>query len=146
MKILLFPTTLLFFFCGFSFASDIERIMAEVNRNIQHIDTNRLKKMIDNQEDFVLIDVRMPSEIARMGSIDAPQNREIPRGWLEIRIGHKVKDKNTPIVTYCGGGIRSALAADTLQKMGYTHVRNYKTGFLGWEGAGLDVTYHEAHD
>ena len=52
------------------------------------------------------------------GQIDAPQNINIPRGWLEFRVQRVALDKNTPIVVYCGGGQRSPMAAETLQKMG----------------------------
>ena len=89
---------------------------------------------------MVLIDVRLPSEIKAMGgAIKAPQNRNIPRGWLEYRVTSAALSKDTPIVVYCGAGIRTPLAADTLQKMGYTNVKNYSAGFLGWRDAGLAV-------
>lgn len=116
-------------------------LFEEVKKRVSVIDSDSLKKMVDEKSQFVLLDVRMPSEIKRMGKIDATQNKEIPRGWLEIRIGNLVADKNTPIVTYCGGGIRSAFAADTLTQMGYTNVKNYADGFLGWEGKGYPAKY-----
>jgi len=122
--------------------ADAQSIMQDVRKRVKVIDTESLKKLVDDKKSqFVLLDVRMPSEIKRMGSIDADQNSEIPRGWLEIRVENKIPDKNTPIVTYCGGGIRSAFAADTLTKMGYTNVKNYGDGFLGWEGKGYPATY-----
>ncbi len=124
-------------------AIDGNTMFKEVSDRISHIDSSQLKKMVDGQEKFVLIDVRMPTEIKRMGSIDIAENKEIPRGWLELRISRLVPDKNTPIVTYCGGGYRSAFAADTLTKMGYTHVKNHQDGFLGWEGKNLPVKYYE---
>jgi rhodanese-related sulfurtransferase len=73
------------------------------------------------------------------GAIDAPQNVNIPRGWLEFRIENEAKSRDTPIVLYCGGGLRSTLAADTLRQMGYVNVMNYNDGFLGWQKAGLPV-------
>jgi len=90
--------------------------------------------------DMVLVDVRLPSEITAMGgSIKAQQNVNIPRGWLEYRITRVALSKDTPIVVYCGAGIRTPLAADTLQKMGYTNVRNYSAGYIGWKRAGLPI-------
>ncbi|MFK5986405.1 MAG: rhodanese-like domain-containing protein [Pseudomonadota bacterium] len=124
-----------------SYAIDGQSMFKEVNTRIKVIDSVNLKKMIDDKAEFVLLDVRMPTEIKRMGSIDAAQNKEIPRGWLELRITNLVKDKNTPIVTYCGGGFRSAFAADTLTQMGYTNVKNYRDGFLGWEDKGFPAKY-----
>lgn len=104
------------------------------------ISTKELKKALDENLDMVLVDVRLPSEITSMGgAIKAPQNRNIPRGWLEYRITSVALSKDTPIVVYCGAGIRTPLAADTLQKMGYTNVKNYSAGFIGWRKAGLPV-------
>ena len=89
---------------------------------------------------MVLVDVRTPAEIKKLGGfIDAQQNVSIPRGWLEYRITRVALSKDTPIVVYCGGGVRTPLAADTLQKMGYTNVKDYSAGFLGWKKAGLAV-------
>ena len=90
--------------------------------------------------DMVLVDIRLPSEITSMGgAIKAQQNINIPRGWLEYRITRVALSKDTPIVVYCGAGIRSPLAADTLQKMGYTNVKNYSAGFIGWRKAKLPI-------
>jgi len=89
---------------------------------------------------MVLVDVRTPAEIKKLGgSIKASQNVSIPRGWLEYRITRVALSKDTPIVVYCGGGVRTPLAADTLQKMGYTNVKDYSSGFMGWKKAGLPV-------
>jgi rhodanese-related sulfurtransferase len=73
------------------------------------------------------------------GTIDAPQNSVIPRGWLEFRASKVAQTKDTPIVVYCGAGFRSPLAAKTLQDMGYTNVKNYSAGFIGWRKEGLPV-------
>ena len=89
---------------------------------------------------MILVDIRLPSEITSMGgAIKAQQNINIPRGWLEYRITRVALSKDTPIVVYCGAGIRSPLAADTLQKMGYTNVKNYSAGFIGWRKAKLPI-------
>ena len=107
------------------------RIQAEGKTRV--IETHDLKQMIEESPDLVLVDIRTKAEIERMGgAIEAPQNVNIPRGWLEFSIQEKALDKDTPIVVYCGGGIRSPLAADTLQQMGYTNVWNYSDGYFGW--------------
>lgn len=117
-----------------------KQLQVEAEKRTKVINTVDLKKALDEDLDMVLIDVRLPSEIKAMGgAIKASQNRNIPRGWLEYRITSVALSKDTPIVVYCGAGIRTPLAADTLQKMGYTNVKNYSAGFLGWRDAGLPV-------
>ncbi len=117
-----------------------EQLQASAEKRTKIISTAELKKALDEDLDMVLIDVRLPSEIKAMGgAIKAAQNRNIPRGWLEYRVTSVALSKDTPIVVYCGAGIRTPLAADTLQKMGYTNVKNYSAGFLGWRDAGMPV-------
>ncbi len=114
------------------------QLQIEAEKRTTIISTQGLKKALDEDLDMVLVDVRLPSEITSMGgAIKAPQNRNIPRGWLEYRITSVALSKDTPIVVYCGAGIRTPLAADTLQKMGYTNVKNYSAGYIGWKKAGL---------
>jgi rhodanese-related sulfurtransferase len=114
------------------------QLQAAAEKRTTIISTQDLKKALDEDLDMVLVDVRLPSEITGMGgAIKAPQNRNIPRGWLEYRITSVALSKDTPIVVYCGAGIRTPMAADTLQKMGYTNVKNYSDGYMGWKKAGL---------
>ncbi len=116
------------------------QLQAEAEKHTRIISTEELKKKLDENLELILVDVRTPSEIKSMGgAIKADQNRNIPRGWLEYRITSAALSKDTPIVVYCGAGIRTPLATDTLQKMGYTNVRNYSDGFIGWRKAGLPV-------
>lgn len=83
---------------------------------------------------FVLVDVREDSEYAA-GHL--PGAVHIGKGVIERDIEAKVPDPATPVVLYCGGGFRSALAADALQKMGYTNVISMDGGWSGWVKAGL---------
>ena len=85
-------------------------------------------------ERFVLVDVREESEFAA-GHL--PGAVHIGKGVIERDIEGKVPDSATPLVLYCGGGFRSALAADALQKMGYTNVSSMDGGWSGWVKAGL---------
>lgn len=119
-------------------------ILKELAATVKNISTDDLKKEIDSNPDLVLVDIRNYGEIRSMdGAIDAAQNVHITRGWLEFRITRHAEEKDTPIIVYCGGNIRSPLAADTLTKMGYTNVRNYADGFLGWKKAGLPIAKPE---
>src|SRR5262245_10232887 len=85
---------------------------------------------------FVLIDVREESEFAA-GHV--PGALHIGKGVIERDIEAKVPDPATPLVLYCGGGFRSALAADALQKMGYTNVVSMDGGWRAWTEQGLPV-------
>lgn len=118
--------------------SAAQQLISEVMGRVDKISTEELKKLVDEKADFVLLDVRTPDE-TRVVRIDAPQHLAITRGWLEIKILNHVIDKQTPIVTYCGVGIRSAFAAETLKEMGFTNVRNYEEGLSTWEARGYPV-------
>lgn len=87
-------------------------------------------------EKFLLIDVREESEFAA-GHI--PGAMHLGKGIIERDIEGKVPDPATPLVLYCGGGFRSALAADNLQKIGYTSVISMDGGMRGWREKGLPV-------
>ena len=85
----------------------------------------------------VLIDVRESDEFAKGHAAGAVP---LSKGVIELRIEEAVPDVATPIVCYCGGGFRSALAADNLQKMGYTNVTSMAGGFKAWKDAGLPTS------
>jgi rhodanese-related sulfurtransferase len=87
-------------------------------------------------EQFVLVDVREESEFAA-GHV--PGALHIGKGVIERDIEAKVPDPATPLVLYCGGGFRSALAADALEKMGYTNVISMDGGWRTWTQKGLPV-------
>lgn len=83
----------------------------------------------------VLVDVREPDETASGSIVDSTL---IPRGMLELQIENAVPDRSSEIVVMCAGGTRSALAAVTLQQMGYEHVSSLAGGFNAWKDAGLE--------
>lgn len=119
---------------------DGARLTHEAAATVRDISTQDLRREIERNPELVLIDIRMPDEIRSMGgAIKAPQNVNIPRGWLEFRVTRHAQRKDVPIVVYCGGNIRSVLATHTLQQMGYTNVKNYADGFIGWKRQGLPV-------
>src|SRR5690606_35870270 len=85
---------------------------------------------------MVLVDVREKDEV-RQGFI--PGAVSIPRGFLEIQVEGKLPDKAAPIVLYCAGGTRSALAAKTLAELGYTNVETANPGFVRWKDLGYPM-------
>ncbi|TNG03256.1 MAG: MBL fold metallo-hydrolase [Gammaproteobacteria bacterium] len=113
-------------------------LLEAVKKRIHNIDTEQLQQQLRRHPMTLLIDVRVDEEIVlRSGTIDAPLNTIIPRGWLELRIGEYAETRDSPIVVYCGTNLRSPFAADTLMRMGYTNVMNYADGFVEWKKAGL---------
>lgn len=94
------------------------------------------KQRIDNHEPFYLIDVREDNEWARghcKGAI------HISKGILERDIERHFPDHSTPLVLYCGGGYRSALAAASLLNMGYQNVMSMDGGFSAWCESGFPI-------
>jgi phage shock protein E len=82
----------------------------------------------------VLVDVREADEFAAGHAKNAIH---LSKGVIELRIEDAVSDTATPIICYCGGGSRSALAADNLKKMGYANVASMAGGFRDWKNEGL---------
>ncbi len=87
-------------------------------------------------ESFVLVDVREDSEF---NSARIPGARHLGKGVIERDVEEQIPDPATPLVLYCGGGYRSALAAHNLQLMGYTSVFSMDGGFRGWKESGLEI-------
>ena len=79
-----------------------------------------------------------------MGTSHLPNAVHIGKGVIERDIETKIPDTEAEIVLYCGGGYRSALAADALQQMGYRNVCSMDGGFRGWNEAGYSVEVSEA--
>lgn len=95
-----------------------------------------IKSRLDRSGRFFLVDVREESEWAA-GHL--PKAVHLSKGIIERDIEKAIPDVSAEIVLYCGGGFRSALAADSLQKMGYRNVRSMAGGFRAWSDAGLPV-------
>ncbi|HUK30543.1 MAG TPA: rhodanese-like domain-containing protein [Candidatus Acidoferrum sp.] len=110
------------------------RLVNEARSRIRETNVADVKKRMDAGEKFVLVDVREESEWAR-GHL--PNAAHIGRGILERDVEMRFPDKGAEIVLYCGGGFRSALSADNLQKMGYSNVSSMDGGWRGWVEAGL---------
>ena len=108
---------------------EFHQLVAEAKKEIREIDVPELKRMQQSGEKFVLVDVREPEEVSR-GTI--PGAVPIPRGTLELHIDEVAPDKNSKVVLYCGGGSRSALAAQSIKKMGYKNPISLAGGWKAW--------------
>jgi len=113
--------------------SGFQKLVAEAKKNITEISPADAAEKSKSGE-AVIVDVREKDEWDE-GHI--PDAIHMSRGTIELDIEEKVPDLNAMIVCHCGGGGRSALAAESLQKMGYKNVRSMAGGFKAWKAAGL---------
>jgi rhodanese-related sulfurtransferase len=107
-------------------------LVREAKKRIKEDDVQTTKKKLDAGEKMILVDVREESEWAR-GHI--PNALHLGKGIIERDIEKAIPEKGAVIVLYCGGGFRSALAADNLQKMGYSNVISMDGGWREWTQA-----------
>ncbi len=112
------------------------KVVNDAKTRVRECTVDDLQARRQRGEVFLLLDVREDSEWAR-GHL--PQARHMSRGVIERDIETAIPDHATPIVLYCGGGFRSALAADSLQKMGYTNVISMDGGWREWTERGLPI-------
>lgn len=110
-----------------------QKLVAQAKRNVTEISASDARKQAEAGE-AVLIDVREESDW-REGH--ANWARHLSRGEIELEIEEQIPDVTKPIICYCGGGSRSALVAESLQKMGYENVRSLSGGLRAWKEAGL---------
>jgi len=111
-------------------------LVADAKRKITEISpTDAAAKA--KSSDTVIVDVREKDEWDEEHISDAVQ---MSRGMLELEVEDKFPDRNMTIICHCGGGGRSALAAESLQKMGYKNARSMAGGFRAWKAAGLPTT------
>ena len=109
-------------------------MVKEAKTRIKEEDYRDIKKKLDAGEQMIIIDTREDNEWAR-GHI--PNAVHLGKGVIERDIEKAIPDKDATLVLYCGGGYRSALAADNLQKMGYRNVISMDGGWRGWTEAGF---------
>lgn len=105
------------------------KIVDDARSRVRETDVDTVKKRMDHGDKFLLVDVREESEFAKD---HLPGAIHLGKGVIERDIEGRVPELNTEMVLYCGGGYRSALAADNLQKMGYTNVISMDGGIRGW--------------
>jgi phage shock protein E len=113
--------------------SRFQKLVTETKKNITEIRPTDAAEKIKSGG-TVIVDVREKDEWDE-GHI--PDAINLSRGTIELDIEEKVPDLNTTIICHCGGGGRSALVAESLQKMGYKNVRSLEGGFKAWKASGL---------
>ena len=118
-----------------------QELLAQVKGEVKEMSIEELKEKLDRKDDLVLIDVREQDEVDQGIIVGATH---IPRGFLELRIENTESDRDREIVLYCAGGNRSALAAQSLEAMGYTNVISMREGYTGWSGAGFPTAQERA--
>ena len=115
-------------------SSQFLKLVQDAKKNVKETNVADVKRRSDAGEKFFLVDVREDNEWAN-GHL--PGAVHLGKGIIERDIVQRVPDANAKIILYCGGGFRSALAAENLQKMGYTNVESMDGGWKGWVDAGL---------
>jgi len=138
IKLFISAVLLTGFACCTGIYEDGKELAASARKNIIEISVEELKAKIENQEDFLLIDIRQPSEY-QSGNI--PGSFLIPRGVLEFKILNEafweeefmyVPLKEDEIIIYCKAGDRGALAVKSLHKLGFTNVSNLAGGYVAF--------------
>ena len=112
------------------------RLVEEARSRVREISVEDVRRKLERGK-AKLIDVREESEWAA-GHVRGAQH--LGKGIIERDIEKKIPDKNAEIILYCGGGYRSALSADALQRMGYANVASMAGGWRAWQEAGGNVT------
>jgi len=110
------------------------KLVQDAKKRVKETNVADVKRRIDAGEKFLLIDVREDNEWAK-GHL--PGAVHLSKGIIERDIEQRVPETGAKLILYCGGGFRSAIAGDNLQKMGYTNVESMDGGWRGWLEAGL---------
>jgi rhodanese-related sulfurtransferase len=112
-------------------------IVADAKKRVRETTVDAIKTRLDRGDKFLLVDVREESEYAKD---HLPGAIHLGKGVIERDVEAKVPDTGAEMILYCGGGFRSALAADNLQKMGYTNVISMDGGIRGWREKAFPLT------
>jgi rhodanese-related sulfurtransferase len=113
------------------------KLVEDAKSRVRELTVDQVRAKLDRGERFTLVDVREDNEWAKdhvAGAI------HLGKGIIERDAGQRLPDKTGEIVLYCGGGFRSALAADNLQRMGYTNVFSMDGGIRDWRERGYPLT------
>jgi rhodanese-related sulfurtransferase len=112
------------------------KIVDDAKTRVRETNVDEVKKRMDRRDKFILVDVREESEYAKD---HLPGAIHMGKGVIERDIEARVPELGAEMILYCGGGFRSALAADNLQKMGYTNVISMDGGIRGWREKGYPL-------
>jgi rhodanese-related sulfurtransferase len=112
------------------------KIVDDARKRVRETNVDDVKQKLDRGEKFVLVDVREESEFAKD---HLPGAIHLGKGIIERDIEERVPDTSATMILYCGGGFRSALAADNLQKMGYTNAISMDGGIRVWREKGFPL-------
>ena len=112
-------------------------VVQDAKSRIRETTVDAVQQRLARGERFHLVDVREDSEWAKD---HLPGAIHLGKGVLERDVEERIPDTGAEIILYCGGGFRSALAADMLQKMGYTNVWSMDGGIRGWRDKGFPLT------
>jgi rhodanese-related sulfurtransferase len=113
------------------------KLVEEARKRVKELTVDQVKAKLDRGEKIHLVDVREEGEWAKD---HLPGAVHLGKGVIERDVEQELPDTGAEIVLYCGGGFRSALAADNLQKMGYTNVISMDGGVRGWREKGYPLT------
>jgi rhodanese-related sulfurtransferase len=113
------------------------RLVEDAKKSVRETTVDEIKARLDRGEKFSLVDVREESEYAKD---HLPGAIHLGKGVIERDIEQRIPDTGAEIVLYCGGGFRSALAAENLQRMGYTNVLSMDGGIRDWRQKGYPLT------
>src|SRR5436309_7418046 len=122
------------------YMSDFKELLNQTKKQIKEVSVQEVRDKLTPDNGFTLLDVREGDEWEQ-GHLE--KAIFLPRGFLEVKADKTLTDKNQPIVVYCAGGVRSALAAKTLQDLGYSHVYSMRGGFTEWKNNGLPFVIPE---
>jgi rhodanese-related sulfurtransferase len=113
------------------------QLVEDAKKRVRETTVDQVKGRLDRGEQLKLVDVREESEFAKD---HLPGAVHLGKGIIERDVEQRFPDTTAEIILYCGGGFRSALAADHLQKMGYTNVLSMDGGVRGWRDKGYPLT------
>jgi rhodanese-related sulfurtransferase len=114
-----------------------DQLVKEAKASIREVSAEDVKKMIDNKEKIIILDVRDKEEF-ETGYIPGAIN--LSRGMLEFKISTLIPDKNARIIVYCGIDLRGPLATKTLNEFGYKDAVNINGGLKAWKAAGYPIS------
>jgi adenylyltransferase/sulfurtransferase len=116
-------------------AKTFQELMADARKEVPEMTAQQVNDLIaGNGKSHVILDVRESDEW-RQGHLEGAVS--LPRGFLEIKVESVVQEKNTPIIAYCAGGVRSLLAGKILKEMGYENVASMTGGYNAWKNGGF---------